>query len=88
MPRPALIGADSAAAVREILIVCCGRIACDAADPDRAELVHRNPELQQQIRDFRQLPRCEPGASLALNISGPMDGSSSVKGFHDMAGIE
>jgi hypothetical protein len=75
MPRAILIGADSAAAVRKFLIACCGRVARDAADADRdrAELMHRNAELQQQIRNLQQLPRREPG--LALNISEPMDRS-------------
>jgi hypothetical protein len=70
-----LLGADRAAAVREFLIACCGRIARDATDTDRdrAELMRRNGELQQQIHDFQQLPRREPGANLAFYVSGSME---------------
>jgi hypothetical protein len=77
-----LLGADSAAAVRKFLIACCGRIARDAADADRdrAELMRRNGELQQQIRDLQQLPRREPGENLALYVSGSMEKSSFLPG--------
>jgi hypothetical protein len=73
-----LIGADSAAVFRKLLIACCGRIARDSADTDRDrdEFMRRNAELQQQIRDLQQLPQREPEASLALNFSESMDGSS------------
>jgi hypothetical protein len=72
-----LIGADGAAALREFLIVCCGRITRDAADAnrDRTELMPRNSDLQQQIHDLQQLSPREPGAGLPLNVSEPMAGS-------------
>jgi hypothetical protein len=67
--RAILIGADSAAAIREFLITCRGRIARDAAD---AELSRRGSGLQQQIRDLQLVPRREPETDLALIVSAPM----------------